>query len=498
MEKLDQFKAYMRRINHYNQATRLIHWDLSTGMPKNAASANIDALTLLSTEAFKLQVADEMKDFVDTLSTADQLEQMDAISRKMVETCKKDYDENKNIPQDVYSRYVQLTSESEHMWETAKHANDFNTMKPYFEEMISLTQTMMQYTKPELTTYNALLDSYEKGLTENKVNELFTDLKDGLVPLIQAVSQKTNSDESLFKGYFDKSAQEKLSNYFLDVIGFNWDSGCLAESEHPFTTGNAPHDVRITTNYDLTDMRSSLFSVLHEGGHALYEQRINPLLVNTGLNTGTSMGIHESQSRFYENIIGRNQSFWHQHYGKVQELFPSYQNISLEDFYQGMNRVEPSLIRIEADELTYNLHIIIRFEIEKALFNGSLQVQDLPTVWHDKMKEYLGVTPSCHKEGVLQDVHWPGGMFGYFPSYALGNIYSGQFLSQIQKELGNLDELLLGNRLADITQWMSTNVHTHGSMKTPMEIVQESCHSPIQAAPILKYYKDKYSKLYNL
>lgn len=151
-----------------------------------------------------------------------------------------------------------------------------------------------------------------------------------------------------------------------------------------------------------------------------------------------------------------------------------------------------------ADELTYNLHIIIRFEIEKALFNGSLQVQDLPTVWHDKMKEYLGVTPSCHKEGVLQDVHWPGGMFGYFPSYALGNIYSGQFLSQIQKELGNLDELLLGNRLADITQWMSTNVHTHGSMKTPMEIVQESCHSPIQAAPILKYYKDKYSKLYNL
>ena len=210
------------------------------------------------------------------------------------------------------------------------------------------------------------------------------------------------------------------------------------------------------------------------------------------------MGIHESQSRFYENIIGRNKNFWAQHYGKVQEVFPSYQGIDLDAFYKGMNKVEPSLVRVEADELTYNLHVIVRFELERALFDGSLAVRDLPAAWHDKMKAYLGVAPQTHSEGVLQDIHWPSGMFGYFPSYALGNIYSGQFLMQLEKEMGSIDDLLKEGRIGDITKWLGTHIHQHGAMKTPMEIIQDTCGTGLCAAPMLKYYTDKYSKIYQL
>lgn len=498
MEKLEQFKGYLNKIENLRQATRLIHWDMSTSMPKNGAPANIAALTMLSTEAFKMQVADEMKEFVEVLSEPHYIENMDDISRKMVQEYKESYEENKNVPEELYSRYVSLTSESQHVWETAKHANDFETMKPYFEEMISLTKEVTKYTKPDKSTYDGLLDSYEKGLTEDNVDRLFKELKDGIVPLIAEISKRDMPDEALFSGRFSKTEQEQLGNYFLEVIRFNFDAGCMAESEHPFTLGSAPHDVRITTNYDLKDIRSSLFSVLHEGGHALYEQHIDPILVGTGLNEGTSMGIHESQSRFYENILGRNKAFWEKHYGKVQQIIPGYQDIPLEYFYRGINKVEPSLVRIEADELTYNLHIIIRFEIERALFNGTLEVADLPAVWHDKMKEYLGVVPDCHKNGILQDVHWPSGMFGYFPSYALGNIYSGQFLAQIEKEIGSIDQLLLEDRLSDITSWLGQKVHQYGRMKTPTEIIQGACNTGIDAKPIIEYYTRKYSKIYNL
>ena len=309
-------------------------------------------------------------------------------------------------------------------------------MAPYLKEIIDLTKEMYSYSKPNVDTYNALLDDYEKGITDIQLDSIFKELKDGTIPLIEAISKKEPVNQHIFKGHYPIHLQEKISNYFLNVIDFDFKSGCLAESEHPFTTNiNSPYDVRITTNYDINDIRNSLFSVLHEGGHGLYEQHIDPNLIGTRLNTGTSMGIHESQSRFYENIIGRNLSFWKKHYNKIGEILPSYSCISLDKFYKGINAVEPSLIRIDADELTYNLHVIIRFELEKALFSGDLDVKDLSTAWNDKMKEYLGIIPLDDATGVLQDCHWYSGLFGYFPSYTLGNIYSGQFLSQIEKSL---------------------------------------------------------------
>ncbi|MBQ6632174.1 MAG: carboxypeptidase M32, partial [Romboutsia sp.] len=456
-------------------------------------------LTMLSSKAFELSVSDEMRDFLDNLTNPEIFNNLDSISKKMISECKKQYDDNKNIPPKLYSKYIQVVSQCEQDWQKAKSDNDFKSMIPYLNEIIELTKEMYSYSKPNVDTYNALLDDYEKGITENQLDVLFKELKEGTIPLIEAISKKDKVNQHIFKGYYPIHLQEKISNYFLNVINFDFNSGCLSQSEHPFTTDiNSPYDVRITTNYDINDIRSSLFSVLHEGGHALYEQHISPKLVGTRLNSGTSMGIHESQSRFYENIIGRNLSFWKKHYDKIGEILPSYSNISLDKFYKGINDVTPSLIRIDADELTYNLHVIIRFELEKALFSGDLNVNDLPTTWNDKMKKYLGVVPLDDTTGVLQDCHWYGGLFGYFPSYSLGNIYSGQFLSQIEKELGPIDYLIENDRLCDISNWLKVNIHQYGLMKSPTEIIKDSCNSVIDTKPIIKYYTDKYSKIYNL
>ena len=499
MDKLKEFKEYLNKINQYEQASNILQWDIQTCMPYNGGDSNTDVLTMLSSKSFELSVSDEMKDLLDNLTNPETFNNLDSISKKMISECKKQYDDNKNIPPNLYSKYIQVVSQSEQTWQKAKSDNDFKTMVPYLKEIIELTKEMYSYSKPNVDTYNALLDDYEKGITANQLDTIFKELKEGTIPLIEAISKKDKIKQHIFNGHYPIHLQERLSNYFLDVINFDFKSGCLSQSEHPFTTGiNSPYDVRITTNYDINDIRSSLFSVLHEGGHAIYEQNINPKLVGTRLNTGASMGIHESQSRFYENIISRNLSFWKKHYNKIGEILPSYSCISLDKFYKGINAVEPSLIRIDADELTYNLHVIIRFELEKALFSGNLEVKDLSTAWNDKMKEYLGIIPKDDTTGVLQDCHWYSGLFGYFPSYSLGNIYSGQFLNQIEKELGPIDCLIEDDRLVDINNWLKVNIHQYGLMKSPTEIIRDSCNSGIDTKPIIKYYTDKYSSIYNL
>ena len=487
MQKLKKFKEYINKINQYEQAANVLQWDMQTCMPYNGGDTNTEVLTMLSSKSFELSVSDEMKNFLDNLTKPEIFNNLDSISKKMISECKKQYDDNKNIPSNLYSKQT---------WQKAKLYNDFKTMAPYLKEIIDLTKEMYSYSKPNVDTYNALLDDYEKGITDIQLDSIFKELKDGTIPLIEAISKKEPVNQHIFKGHYPIHLQEKISNYFLNVIDFDFKSGCLAESEHPFTTNiNSPYDVRITTNYDINDIRNSLFSVLHEGGHGLYEQHIDPNLIGTRLNTGTSMGIHESQSRFYENIIGRNLSFWKKHYNKIGEILPSYSCISFDKFYKGINAVEPSLIRIDADELTYNLHVIIRFELEKALFSGDLDVKDLSTAWNDKMKEYLGIIPLDDATGVLQDCHWYSGLFGYFPSYTLGNIYSGQFLSQIEKELGPVDHLIESDKLGDINNWLRVNVHQYGLMKSPTEIIKDSCND---TKPIIKYYTDKYSRIYNL
>lgn len=492
----EKFKAYMQQMSDLEHAIMLLDWDLKTGAPKNAADTHISAITSLSTRNFEMSISDEMGAFLEDVEARPQA--YDEISILAAKKLRKDYNMTKNIPTSLYSKFVRLTAESEHAWESAKNNNDFAAFKPYLEEIVVTLKEIAHYRNPNMKPYDVLLDEYEPGVTSDEITEIFKGLREGIVPLVEAIKEKPAIDDSLFIGHFDKRAQEKLAYFILDYMGYNMASGKLSESEHPFTTGTAPYDVRITTNYLLNDARSSLFSVLHEGGHGIYEQNINPAFRGTPLATGTSMGIHESQSRFYENIIGRHKAFWKPIYSKVQEIIPAYQKIDLETFYRGINKVTPSLIRTEADELTYSLHVILRFELEKALFDGSLEVKDLPAAWHDKMKQYLGVVPHTDAEGVLQDTHWAGGAFGYFPSYALGNVYGAQFMRQIEKEQGPLEELLSKGELGLITNWLETNIHQYGASKSPIELIKASCHEGINIQPLLQYFETKYKDLYHL
>ncbi|MGL4738866.1 MAG: carboxypeptidase M32 [Cellulosilyticaceae bacterium] len=498
MEVLQGLKEQVKKIGDYRHAAMILSWDMETHMPKKGADAHISALTTLSGEAFKMSVSEEMRDQLEALRVPERYKELDAVDQAMVEHLYEEYLQCKNIPSALYERYVETSSRSQNTWLKAKHEADFDKMKPYFEEMIALQKEMAHYINPTKDPYDVLLDTYEKGITADKITDLFDALKEGTVPLIEAIGKKGIVDEQPFVGDFDKVRQQTFAHYLLDVMGYDLEAGRLDESEHPFTIGEAPYDVRITTHYDLRDIRSSAFSVIHEGGHAIYEQQIMPKLIGTGLATGTSMGIHESQSRFFENIIGRSKAFWTCHYPKVQEIFPQFKQMDLETFYKGNNIVKPSLIRTEADELTYNLHVIIRFELERDLFSGKLAVADLPEAWHAKMKHYLGVVPTSHTDGVLQDTHWPSGMFGYFPSYALGNIYGGQFLEALVGALGPIETLIHEGRLDQVRAWLGKHIHQYGKMKTPTQIVEELCGTGLDAQPIIRYYTKKYSQIYEL
>ena len=281
-------------------------------------------------------------------------------------------------------------------------------------------------------------------------------------------------------------------------MGYDFDAGKLEESVHPFTIGLSREDVRITTNYDENDFRPAIFSCIHEGGHAIYEQNIPENLSGTGLQDGASMGIHESQSRFYENIIGKSQEFWIYFYAEVKKRFTQFKDVDFEEFYKGINLVEPSFIRVDADELTYSLHIIIRYEIEKALINGEVEVEDLPELWNSKYKEYLGIEPKNDSEGVLQDVHWAGGTIGYFPSYALGNLYGAQFFNKMKKDMPSVLEDIKQGKLDSVYNWLKENIHKHGAIYTPAELIKIVTGEELNAKYFIDYLNEKYSNIYKL
>ncbi|WP_069997216.1 carboxypeptidase M32 [Cellulosilyticum sp. I15G10I2] len=491
--KVELLRAYMSKMCDLNHAVQLLQWDLKTKAPKNAVDTHVAAIATLSTESFKMSVSDEMKEFILTFENSDKL---DDIVKSCLKDLKRTYERSKNIPEKLYNEYVSHTSKTNMVWENAKRNNDFESFKPYLEKTVAYNKEMAAHIDSGKNIYDVLLDNYETGIPADKINSLFEELKNGVLPLLESISHKERVDDTKLFGDFEKHKQKDLAEYVLKIIGYDFESGRLDESEHPFTTGTPPHDVRVTTRYDEKDIRSALFTVIHEGGHGIYEQNISPALIKTPLAAGTCMGIHESQSRLYENMIGKNISFWEPIYNKVGEIFPQFQNIELEVFHKAINIVEPSLIRVDADELTYNLHIILRYELEKALFTGDLQVKDLPEAWREKMKKYLGITPPSDTKGVLQDCHWAEGAFGYFPSYALGNIYGAQFVQKMEEEVGSLDYLLKKQRLDIIKDWLRNNIHRFGKMKTSAELIKDVCKSDIDVKPIITYYQNKYRKLY--
>lgn len=491
-----KFLEYVKKMSAYNEALGLIYWDLRTGAPKQGMEQRSEVIGMLSSEVFKMSTSEEMAAYIASLSKKEIAE----TTEKILEECKKEYERNKKIPQDEYKEYVILQSKAESVWEQAKEKSDFNLFRPYLEKLVETTKRFINYWGHKDNPYDVLLDLYEPGMTVEVLDKVFEDLRKKIVPLVKQIAQSPNKPktEFLFKN-FKKEKQRALSLEILAKMGYNFDAGRLDETVHPFATGLNPGDVRVTTNYDEQDFRTAVFGTIHEGGHALYEQNISKDLIGTPLCTGTSMGIHESQSLFYENIVGRSFSFWKNNY----ELLKTYStgqfdDVTIEDFYRGINESKPSLIRIEADELTYPLHIIIRYEIEKGLFNGELKVKDLPKVWNELYTEYLGITPENDASGVLQDVHWAGGSFGYFPSYALGYMYAAQFKHKMLEEITNFDQLLEEGNLQPIQEWLTKNIHQYGKLKKPLEILQDVTGEGLNAQYLIDYLYEKYGKVYQL
>lgn len=495
-QKLEEFKDYLSKIEYLGSAMGVLYWDLRVGIPKKGVPYRAEVLGYLSSELYKLQTSDKIKEFIDYFEGCSEL---DDITSAMIKRVKKEYEETKKIPEDRNREFVILTSEAEDKWQEAKEKSDFSIFKPYLKRLVDMTKEFIGYWGYGKNKYDTLLDHYEMGATTEKLDRVFGELRDAIVSLLERIKEAKNPPRGeILRGDYSKESQDRLSRKILERMGYDFEAGRLDESAHPFTIEFANKDVRITTKYLKDDFTSALFSSIHEGGHAIYEQNVSDDLKGTTLGTGVSMGVHESQSRFYENIIGRSRGFWNYFYGEVINEYKDLGKIPVEEFYRAVNTVSPSLIRVEADELTYSLHIIIRYEIEKLLINDEISVDDLPRVWNEKYKEYLGVEPQNDGEGVLQDIHWAGGSFGYFPSYALGNLYGAQFLNTMEKDITDLWDRIEKGDFTAVKGWLGEKVHRHGAVYEPSKLLMMVTGEGLNPKYFIEYLNKKYTEIYNL
>ena len=495
---LTRYTEILSKIQHYKEMAGLAHWDMATYAPKEGKAIRSEALGTLSTEAFKMSVSDELQSVLTELSKEDIFDKLPEKFQKSIQKDLKHLEKFRKIPEDQYREYVILTSKAQNIWEKAKEEDDFQIFQPYLEKIVDFNQKIAELLGYEEHPYNALLDRFEEGMTVEKLDATFEELKEGIQEILGEI-QKTGKKPSkrLENINLPVEKQKILSESVLNKIGYDFECGRLDESVHPFTIGLNPKDVRITTRYQEDFFKTALFGTIHEGGHGMYEQNIPMDLFKTSIGSAASTGMHESQSRFWENVIGRSEAFWKGLLPEFNELFQDeIKDLSLNEMVEYINIVEPSMIRVEADELTYSLHIILRYELEKELIEGSISVKDLPKHWNEKMKEIIGIEPKNNKEGVLQDVHWAGGMIGYFPTYVLGNIYSLQLAEAMKKDLPDYVTQIENHDFASIKDWMVKKVHQRGNLKNAEELLKEITGSGLDAKPYLSYLQDKYKSVY--
>lgn len=495
MDLLQKYREIKKKQKAYGYVLNIVGWDSQTEAPRGAFEYRAQMQSVISGDLFRLGTSQETQDVINGLY--DQLDTLEDSVQREIKKAKKDLDKFTKIPEEEYLEYQTLVNLSQKLWEDAKENNDWNLFKGNLAKLIDFNRKFITYYDTDKEAYDVLLDDFEEGMSMVEYDKFFGTLKKDLVPFVRTVlkdGKPLNNDFTL--NAFDTKKQKEFCDYLIDVLAFDRTRGLMKESVHPFTWNTHPSDVRFTTRYLENLVFSSIFAAIHELGHATYEQQIDEKWNLTGLNGGTSMGIHESQSRFYENIIGRSLEFWEVHYPKFQEVFPEEtKNISLDDFYRATNKVEASLIRVEADELTYSLHIMLRYEIERKLFSGEIEVDQLPEVWNQKMEEYLGITPDTDADGVLQDVHWSAGLFGYFPTYALGTAYASQFYNQMKKEI-DVEKAIKENNIKEINNWLKDKIHQFGGSKTPKELLMDVTGEEFNPKYFVEYLIEKYTKLY--
>ncbi len=498
-QTLNDFKQLLAEIVDLGRAQALLGWDQQVYMPRGGAEDRGNILETLATLTHTKFVSKEMGALIEKLLP--QAEKMDPESDDacLVKRVAHNFEKETRVSMKWVGEFAKETTIAQGVWEEAKHKNDFKLFQPHLEKIVELRKEYADFFKPYDHVYDPLLDDFEPGLKTKEVKEIFGKLRPQQVELLKKIAAKPEIDDSFLHIPYAEKGQWDFGVDVVTHFGYDWNRGRQDKSVHPFTTSFGIDDVRITTRFDPERAASALFSTMHEGGHAMYEQGVKASLRRTPLANGASMAIHESQSRMWENLVGRSKAFWKFFYPSLVKTFPEQlKKVSMEDFYRGINKVEPSLIRVEADEATYNLHVMLRLELEIALLEGAVKVKDLPQAWNDRMKDYLGVVPPTDELGVLQDVHWSGGMLGYFPTYALGNLVSVQLWEKINEAIPDLDEQIEHGKFDALLGWLRTNIHQHGAKFEPQVLVKKVTGSTITPEPYMRYLTKKYTEIYHL
>jgi carboxypeptidase Taq len=491
----------------FEAALTLFEWDSETLAPEESMVLTSKTIGILSNEYFTNLIQEDVKKLIEKLSEEKKQKELDFNQKAIVKNIKKTYEELEHIPPEEYQAYKEITAKASGIWEKAKEKKCFEDFAPCLEEIIKYQKKFVGYRaeyakkqgKGQIMPYDILLNDFEEGFNMKLLDEFFQKIKEAVIPLLKEVAKRTDTiDKTYNYQYFDINKQKEFCNYVSSYVGFDYNRGVVAESAHPFTTNLHNRDVRITNHFFDHNLESAIFSIIHESGHGIYEMHIDDAITQTPVGGGTSMGMHESQSRFFENVIGRSKAFWIPLFPKLKDTFPEQlKDVSLEQFIKGINKSAPNLIRTEADELTYPLHIIIRYEIEKMIFAGDVEVKDLPKVWNQKYKEYMGITPQDDSEGILQDIHWAGGDFGYFPSYAIGSAIAAQIYHHM-KSVMPMDKYLEEGNITPIREYLNNHIHKYGATKNTKEILKEIMQEELNADYYVTYLTDKYKNLYNL
>lgn len=487
MNTFDKLNEYLKQVEFYGYATSMLRWEMDTVAPKKSFDYLIEVSAKFELEVFKLTTSDEYINLIEEVIKSDEYDNLNELQKSYINTLKKDYYEKKNIPEDFYEEYCTLCNKSLNSWVEAKNKSDYQIFKPYLKEIIKKTKELYKYRYPNCKNlYDCMLNDYETDIKSKQIDKLFEELKNKISPIIKNLNR--SNTQKIENKYSEKQLLD-LGKYLLNYIGFDNNRGALGIYTHGYTMKMNNDDVRITFS-NKNDIADICATIIHEGGHGIFEQNIDSSLAKIYTYNINKTALHESQSRFFENILARNINFWKPIYADIKEKLRL--NLTIEEFIIQFNDAHPSYIRTEADELTYCMHIIIRYEIERAIFNDEIDLDELPQIWNKKYKEYLGLDVKDDKSGILQDMHWSEGAFGYFPSYLLGSIFDGMLLETINEKIGNIDTMLEQGKIKEITSFLNKEIHKNGGTYNINETAQRVCGKELEVDGIVKYFREKY------
>lgn len=501
MDALKKLKELDREAYLLSHGIAVLYWDQETYMPDSAVDERSEQISLLEGILHNKLTEDKWGELFSKLSVDDNSvpEDLNSIDRAFLREAYRRYKKKIKLPVHLVEKFAAAVSIAQSKWVRAKESDDYSVFSPHLEKLVGYSMEIAELVGYDEHPYDALLDEYEPWMKASEVKREFDNLEPGLRSLIERIKNAPQVDSAFLDQNFPVKLQDKFGKLLQRGMGYDFDRGRLDLTAHPFSTTLGFNDVRVTTHYSQNDLISGIFSNIHEAGHGQYEQGFGEDIRGTLLADGTSMGIHESQSRFWENIVGRDIHYWSNYFPELVKIFPEQlDNVSLNEFYRAVNKVEPSLIRIEADEVTYSMHIIMRFRLELAMISGDLNVKDLPDAWAAESEKLLGIKPDCFSSGLLQDIHWSAGLYGYFPTYALGNLYGAQFAHILKKEMPDYNLNLLTGNLLPVKEWLNKKIHRYGSMVSASDLIREISGESLNAQYFLKYLEDKYKRIYDI